>query len=125
MVVKILRSRWFWIFLIICIVEEATFFFPFLSIFPLAAGISYPLCAGLNMVAVPLYSTSLVNASDLLAAIPNATGVWRWKGEVNCLNVGFDGFFPISLPAEDFLLMPGRSYWVSVTLAGNWAPPNP
>ena len=37
MVVKILRSRWFWIFLIICIVEEATFFFPFLSIFLFAA----------------------------------------------------------------------------------------
>ena len=39
MVGKLLRSNWFWIFLVICIVEEITFFFPFLSLFLLAAAI--------------------------------------------------------------------------------------
>ena len=37
---SLIRSRWFWIFLIICIVEEATFFCPFLSLFLLAATFS-------------------------------------------------------------------------------------
>ena len=36
---KILKSKWFWIFIGICVAEEATFFFPFLSLFLLAAAI--------------------------------------------------------------------------------------
>ena len=35
-----MKSKWFWIFLIICIVEELTFFCPFLSFFLLAAAFS-------------------------------------------------------------------------------------
>lgn len=34
------RSKWFWIFLLICIMEEMTFFMPFLSLFLLAATFS-------------------------------------------------------------------------------------
>jgi hypothetical protein len=40
MTFKIFRAKWFWIFLLICIVEEATFFCPFLSLFLLAAAFS-------------------------------------------------------------------------------------
>jgi len=32
-----MKSAWFWIFLLICVVEEVTFFMPFLSFFLLAA----------------------------------------------------------------------------------------
>lgn len=89
-------------------------------------GLSYDLIAGLNLVSLPVYSTSIVNASDLLADIPDCTGVWRWSREDSCKNaVGFDGFFSLSDPSEDFPLMHGGGYWVSVSTAGTWTPPNP
>ncbi|MBN1552395.1 hypothetical protein JW979_13055 [bacterium] len=40
MLKKLVRSRIFWIFLGICIFEEVTVFFPFLSVFLLAAAIA-------------------------------------------------------------------------------------
>ncbi|OGL50537.1 MAG: hypothetical protein A2161_06485 [Candidatus Schekmanbacteria bacterium RBG_13_48_7] len=88
--------------------------------------ISYTLCSGLNMVSLPIYSTSITTASELMYSIPNCTGVFRWKKEVSCYNpTGFDAYFPLSDPEEDFSLHPGYAYWVNVTAAGTWIPPNP
>jgi hypothetical protein len=88
--------------------------------------IAYDMCPGLNMVSLPIYSTSMTKASEMLADVPNCTGVFRWKRSVSCLNdLGFDGYFGLSYPTEDFSLLPGYGYWVNVTTSGTWTPPNP
>jgi hypothetical protein len=93
---------------------------------PYDTGISFSLCPGLNMVSLPLYTTSITRASELMADVPNCTAVFRWKREISCYNKqGFDAFFDISDPAEDFSLHSGYGYWVNVTAAGTWVPPNP
>jgi len=92
----------------------------------LDTAISYTLCPGLNMISVPLFSTNLEQASDLMADIPNCTAVYRWKKILSCLNSpGFHAFTTLSDPAEDFSVWPGYSYWVNVTASGVWNPPNP
>ncbi|OGL41881.1 MAG: hypothetical protein A2161_20485 [Candidatus Schekmanbacteria bacterium RBG_13_48_7] len=88
--------------------------------------ISYNLCAGLNLVALPIYSTGITKASELRASVPNCTAVYRFKKETDCINpLGFDAYFDISDPGDDFDLIPGYGYWVNVTVAGIWTPPNP
>ena len=44
-----------------------------------------------------------------------------WEGEPT----GFDGYYPFSLPVEDFPLLKGHSYWISTFTAGPWTPPDP
>ncbi|OGL48222.1 MAG: hypothetical protein A2161_07565 [Candidatus Schekmanbacteria bacterium RBG_13_48_7] len=88
-------------------------------------GLTYDLWSGFNLVSIPVYSTSLTNASDLLASVPFAQAVYRWRAEENCALSGFDGFFWISGAAEDFPLIPGHSYFVFVSVPSIWTPPNP
>lgn len=86
----------------------------------------YMLCMGMNMVAVPEFSTSILFASDLLVDVPACNGVWRWSRESGCFNPsGFDGYFPISSISEDFIINYWHSYWVNTFAAGDWHPPNP
>ena len=88
--------------------------------------ISFPLCTGLNLVSLPVYSTSITKASHMLADIPSSTGVFRWRRELSCLDPAtFDAYFDISHPSEDFALMPGRGYYISVASDSTWLPPNP
>jgi len=78
------------------------------------------------MVSLPVYTTSISTASELLTEIFNCTGVYRWKKEVSCLNpVGFDVYLDISLPWEDFPLLSAHAYWINVTAPGIWVPTDP
>jgi hypothetical protein len=92
------------------------------------SSISYGLCTGPNAVSIPVYSTSLMNASDLLASVPNANAVYEFtKVNGNCgAAPGFNAYYPFSTPAEDFALVPGiYAYWVNTSAPGTWNPPNP
>jgi hypothetical protein len=90
------------------------------------AGISFNLCTGLNMVSIPVYTSSISWASDLLEDVPNCTGVYLWTKIISCsIPQGFIGYFPISLPSEDFRIFPGDGLWVVVTFPSSWTPPNP
>jgi len=88
--------------------------------------ITYTLCAGFNMVSLPVYSTSITTASQLLASIPNCTAVYLCRKSVSCASpLVFDAYFDISTPAEDFTIDSGDGLFVNVTVAGTWPPPNP
>jgi hypothetical protein len=88
--------------------------------------IQYTLCLGLNMVSLPVYSTSIMLASDMLADIPACNAVFRWNRSVDCLRPqGFDAFTILSTSPEDFSLFTGHGYWANVDAAGIWIPPNP
>ncbi|OGL42619.1 MAG: hypothetical protein A2161_04125 [Candidatus Schekmanbacteria bacterium RBG_13_48_7] len=90
------------------------------------ASLSYNLCNGMNVVSLPVFSTSINSADDLLSDIPGCNGIWRWKKDTNCsASAGFDGFFTISLPSENFILFYGSGYWANVNSSGTWTPPNP
>jgi hypothetical protein len=92
----------------------------------LDTSINYDLCPGLNMVSVPVYSSSIARASDLLADIPFCTAVFRWKKSVSCLQpLGFDAFYTYSHPSENYSVLLGYGYWINVTDSVNWTPPNP
>ncbi len=56
MFTKILQSKLFWIFLVICILEEITFFFPFLSLFLLAATVKPRIALKFAMIFVEYYN---------------------------------------------------------------------
>ena len=56
MAVTIFRTKWIWIFLLICVVEEATFFFPFLSLFLLAAAISPKIAMRFALIFIEYYN---------------------------------------------------------------------
>jgi hypothetical protein len=89
----------------------------------LKTDITYTLCLGLNMVALPVYRSDITKASQLMTNIPNCTAVYRCKRQVSCSNPsGFDAYLTISTPAEDFGLIPARSYWVNVTAPTTWNP---
>ncbi|OGL46271.1 MAG: hypothetical protein A2161_14840 [Candidatus Schekmanbacteria bacterium RBG_13_48_7] len=65
-------------------------------------------------------------ASDLLASVPYCTGVYMWSKTVSCFETpAFYAYFNISDPADDFMLYAWYTYWVNVTQAGKWTPPNP
>jgi hypothetical protein len=69
-----------------------------------------------------------MNASDLLASVPNANAVYEFtKVNGNCgAAPGFNAYYPFSSPAEDFALVPGiYAYWVNTSAPGTWNPPNP
>jgi len=88
--------------------------------------ISFDLCNGLNMVSLPVYSTSITTASELMAAVPNCTAVYGWKKEKSCANDPiFNAFFDISDIIEDYIVSSGYAYWINVTSPGTWTPPNP
>jgi hypothetical protein len=92
------------------------------------SGITYGLCTGPNAVAVPVYSTSLAKASDLLASVPNANAVYEFtRIGGNCsATADFNAYYPFSTPGEDFDLIPGvYAYWVNTSTSGVWSPPNP
>ena len=82
--------------------------------------ISYILCAGLNLVSVPLCATSITNASDLLATIPNCNSVYRYQREYDCALNSFDIYGIYSPPSMDFPIQHGRAYWVMVSAPGVW-----
>ena len=90
------------------------------------ANICYHLRPGLNLIAIPIYTESLVTAEDLLADIPDCTAVWRWKRQVDCNQVGFDGFFWISGSEDNFILLPGYAYWIMYSGISpiDWCPPD-
>ena len=85
-------------------------------------GISYTLCAGLNIVSVPLCATSITKASELLAAIPNCNAVYRYQREYDCDLNSFDLYGTYSPPSADFPIQHGRAYWVMVSALGAWTP---
>ncbi|OGL48100.1 MAG: hypothetical protein A2161_12720 [Candidatus Schekmanbacteria bacterium RBG_13_48_7] len=88
--------------------------------------IDYILCPGFNLVSLPVFSTSIVKASDLLGDIDHCSAVYRWKRSVSCASPqSFDAFFSISDPVDDFFLIPGHTYWVNVTTGTTWYPPGP
>jgi len=74
--------------------------------------ICYTIRPGLNLIAIPIYPTTLLKASDLLADIPNCMGVWVWNRQFDCYRTGFSGFFWLSGSREDFDLLPGYAYWI-------------
>ncbi|OGL41822.1 MAG: hypothetical protein A2161_18620 [Candidatus Schekmanbacteria bacterium RBG_13_48_7] len=83
--------------------------------------IQYQLCSGLNMISIPVYSLSLLKASDLLESVPACNGVYRWTKEIDCFKDGtFDLYSLLSSPDEDFSLIPGRTYWVMISAPGLW-----
>ena len=54
-------------------------------------GVSYNLEPGINLVSLPVYTTNLPFASDILNNVPGCTGVWRWNRETDCAREpGFD-----------------------------------
>jgi len=88
--------------------------------------ISYKLCAGMNLVSLPVYTTSIASGKELLADIPGCNAVFRWKKTVSCDNFpGFNGYFLTSDPSENFSVFPGYSYWVNVVAPVEWIPSNP
>jgi len=92
----------------------------------LHSDIRYSLNPGFSLVSVPLYSTSIKKASDLLNSVPDCYGIWRNKRSVDCTRGdGFDGYFRISSPDEDFPVFCGGAYWVFTKTPTTWTPPNP
>jgi hypothetical protein len=78
------------------------------------------------MVSLPIYSTSIAAASDMLADVPNCNAVFRWKRMLSCFSpLGFDSFFTVSSSEEDFTVVSAYGYWINVTTSGTWNPPNP
>jgi hypothetical protein len=77
----------------------------------------------LNFISVPVYSTSLEMASDLLYDIPFCTAVYKY----DCESKSFKAFFAISGGLDDFPLNPGDAVWVNYTglYMYNYCPPNP
>ena len=68
----VVRSRWFWIFLVICVVEELTFFFPFLSLFLLAAAFSPRIALRFAEIFVEYYNQ--VNDTNFRIHVQNDAG---------------------------------------------------
>jgi hypothetical protein len=86
----------------------------------------FNLCSGLNLLSLPIYSTSLNTAADLLAVVPTCNGIWQWRKSNGCGEpAGFQSFFPISLPSENFSMHHGHGFYANTTAAGTWTPPNP
>jgi len=61
-----------------------------------------------------------------MADIPGCSAVYRWRRSAGCRRYpGFDGYFDISTPWEDFTVKPGYTYWLNVTGLTFWTPPDP
>jgi hypothetical protein len=84
--------------------------------------ITYNLKAGMNMVSLPIFNhQNITKASELLDEVPYCTAVYRWSPEASCTNPpGFDAYFDISDPGEDFFVKEGHGYWVNVTRNSTW-----
>jgi len=93
---------------------------------PVNTSLYYELCSGLNMVSLPVYSTSIISAGDMMHDIPYCTAVFMWNKSASCLSpIGFMGYFTLSSPVENFALLHGYGYWVFVTAPETWTPPDP
>jgi hypothetical protein len=81
----------------------------------LPAQVCYNINPGLNLIAIPVFPTTLENASDLLAAFPGITGVYGFsRAGGNCLApMGFQSYTWLDGAASDFVLYPGYGYWVA------------
>lgn len=89
-------------------------------------GIKYDLCDGFNAIGIPVYSTSLTTAANLIASVPNADAAFQYTRTESCLAIpGFNPYYTFSDPSDNFTLKPGYAYWVNCTATGLWTPPNP
>lgn len=77
--------------------------------------LSFALATGYNLVSVPDGLSGMGTASDLLAAIPNATAVWSWDGANQAWQAWIGGF-----GGSDFPVEAGTPFLVSVTAPTTW-----